>query len=86
LVQDGVIFEQKSTFFRGGLLTLHQLFSKFQRSQNVVQRSKKHQKNLPRKISKDGGDFQDGVCIFLQYEIEPCERSIWSIELIFGLS
>jgi hypothetical protein len=56
------------------------------KSNYVVQIPKIYQKKLPKKISKDGVDMQDGVWTSFLNKINDSERFIQSIELIFELS
>jgi hypothetical protein len=77
-----VIFEKKSPFV---VLTLNSTFFKSEKGNSVVQSPKIYQNNLPKKIFRDGGYFQNGVCTFILYENMSCDRYLSSIKLIFGL-
>jgi hypothetical protein len=67
--EDDVIFEKKSTFFNRVVPTLNSTLFKSSKSNSVVKILKIYQKILPKKISKDGGDMQDGVWSFFLYKI-----------------
>jgi hypothetical protein len=62
--EGGFIFEKKSTFFKWVVPTLNSTFFKSKTGNSVVQRPKINQKKLPKKIFKDAGYFQNGVCFF----------------------
>jgi hypothetical protein len=72
-------------FFYRVVPILNSTFFKSSKSNSLEQITKIYQK-LPKKISKDGGDMQDGVWTFFLYENMSCDRYFRSFVLIFGLS
>ena len=62
-------FRKNRPFFRRVFPTLNSTFSKFLRRHFVVQRPNIYQKNLPRKISQNGGDIQDGVWVLFHTKL-----------------
>ena len=61
-------FLRKNRLFVGRVFpTLNLTFFKNLKRHSVVQRPKIYQKNLPRKILQNGGNIQDGVCVFFSY-------------------
>jgi hypothetical protein len=67
--EDDVIFEKNRLFSKGSFPPLTQFFSKFSKSNLVVQSPKVYQKKLPNKIFQYGGYFQNGVCTFSYMKI-----------------
>ena len=62
-------FRKNRLFFTRAFPTLNLSFSKFLKRHFVVQKPNIYQKNLPRKISQNGGDIQDGVWVLFHTKL-----------------